>query len=129
MAFVASRLYTAQLIHHTNRPLHKPSIVQTIQMSQPKLFTPIQVGNAHLTHRVVLAPLTRARANAQHVPSKLAVEYYSQRASVPGTMLISEGVIIAAKATGMAHIPGIWSDEQIAAWKLVELCAYFSLVW
>ena len=51
-------------------------------MSSPKLFTPIKIGPYNLGHRIVLAPLTRCRANSKHVHGPLAVEYYSQRASV-----------------------------------------------
>jgi NADPH2 dehydrogenase len=46
-------------------------------------------------------------------------EYYAQRANTPGTLLISEGVFIAARAGGYANVPGIWSDDQIAEWKKV----------
>ncbi|GBE84622.1 Probable inactive dehydrogenase [Sparassis crispa] len=87
--------------------------------SAPKLFQPIKVGDMTLAHRVVLAPLTRFRANAAHVHGDLAVEYYSQRASVTGTLLIAEGTIISANAGGFAHVPGIWNDAQIAAWKRI----------
>ncbi|KAI0780587.1 NADH:flavin oxidoreductase/NADH oxidase [Trametes elegans] len=91
--------------------------------SAPKLFQPITVGDLTLAHRVVLAPLTRCRANPGHVPNDLAVEYYAQRASVPGTLLISEGTFIAAQAGGLSFsnttIPGIWSEEQVAAWKRI----------
>ncbi|KAL6298305.1 NADH:flavin oxidoreductase/NADH oxidase [Sparassis latifolia] len=87
--------------------------------SAPKLFQPIKVGDMTLAHRVVLAPLTRFRANADHVHGDLAVEYYSQRASVTGTLLIAEGTVISANAGGFAHVPGIWNDAQIAAWKRV----------
>ncbi|KAI0342407.1 FMN-linked oxidoreductase [Trametopsis cervina] len=85
--------------------------------TEPKLFTPIQVGDVTLQHRVVLAPLTRFRASKAHVHKPIAVEYYKQRASVPGTMLITEASYIAAKAGGYANVPGIYNDEQIAAWK------------
>ncbi|EPQ51259.1 FMN-linked oxidoreductase [Gloeophyllum trabeum ATCC 11539] len=85
----------------------------------PKLFQPVQVGNLTLKHHIVLAPLTRFRADDTHVHGKLAVEYYAQRASMPGTLLITEGTFIAAKAGGMPNVPGIWNDEQIAAWKEV----------
>ena len=85
----------------------------------PTLFRPIKVGSMQLAHRVVLAPMTRVRADAAHVPTDLMVEYYKQRSSVPGTLLITEAAIIAPKAGGMPHAPGIWSDAQIAAWKKV----------
>ncbi|KAH9945561.1 hypothetical protein B0H21DRAFT_433960 [Amylocystis lapponica] len=85
----------------------------------PKLCQPIEVGAVELSHRVVLAPLTRFRADAQHVHSEIAVEYYSQRASEPGSLLISEGTFIFAKAGGMHNVPGIWNDAQIAAWRKI----------
>jgi hypothetical protein len=88
--------------------------------SVPKLFQPIRVGTANLKHRVVLAPMTRTRADAQHVPGRLIQEYYKQRTSVPGTLAITEGTFIAARAAGYKNIPGIWSDEQIAGWKPVR---------
>ncbi|OSX62203.1 hypothetical protein POSPLADRAFT_1143395 [Postia placenta MAD-698-R-SB12] len=85
----------------------------------PKLFQPTKVGKTMLAHRVVMSPMTRCRANAAHVHGDLAVEYYAQRATVPGTLLITEGTIIAGKAGGYPFIPGIWSDEQVTAWKRV----------
>ncbi|EKM53294.1 uncharacterized protein PHACADRAFT_98495 [Phanerochaete carnosa HHB-10118-sp] len=88
-------------------------------MSQPKLFTPIKVGDATLQHRVVMAPLTRVRATKAHVPTPLMAEYYAQRASTPGTLIVSEGTFIAPQAGGHRHVPGIWNDEQVAGWKRV----------
>ena len=85
-----------------------------------KLFQPIKIGSITLQHRVVLAPLTRLRANSRHELGDTAEEYYSQRASVPGTLIISEGTAIVLKAGGFPNIPGIWSDEQIARWKKVR---------
>ncbi|KAJ3546905.1 hypothetical protein NM688_g5465 [Phlebia brevispora] len=84
-----------------------------------KLFTPVQVGSVPLKHRIVLAPLTRLRADAKHVPTQLVVEYYAQRASVPGTLLITESTFIAPQAGGLPFFPGIWSDAQVEAWKSV----------
>ncbi|KAF9077372.1 hypothetical protein BDP27DRAFT_1283307 [Rhodocollybia butyracea] len=83
-----------------------------------KLFQPIQVGNLLLKHRVVLAPLTRVRSDDQHVPQLPVMrDYYSQRASTPGTLLIAEGTLVDPKAGGYANVPGIWNDAQAAAWK------------
>ena len=84
-----------------------------------KLFQPIKVGNLDLTHRVVLAPLTRLRVNAQHVPNEITAEYYSQRASEPGTLLITEATLVAAKAGGYPNVPGLWNNDQIDVWKKV----------
>lgn len=87
--------------------------------STSKLFEPIQVGNVTLAHRVAFAPCTRMRATPAHVPGPLTAEYYAQRASVPGTMLITEATFIAAQAGLYPNIPGIYNDAQIAAWKEV----------
>ncbi|KAF8238006.1 FMN-linked oxidoreductase [Tricholoma matsutake] len=86
-------------------------------MSQ--LCNPIKVGNITLSHRVVLAPLTRFKATkSEHIPiSSLVIEYYSQRSCMPGSLLISKATFIAAKVGGEAYIPGIWSEEQICVWK------------
>jgi hypothetical protein len=89
--------------------------------STSKLFQPIQLGNATLQHRVVMAPVTRYRANNKHTHTDLAVQYYSARASIPGTLIISEATFIAHKASGDSfNAPGVWSDEQVAAWKRVR---------
>ncbi|KAH9476285.1 Chanoclavine-I aldehyde reductase fgaOx3 [Psilocybe cubensis] len=86
----------------------------------PALFQPIRVGDLDLSHRVVLAPLTRFRADDKHVPlPDLVAEYYAQRASIAGTLLITEATFIAPKAGGYPYVPGIWSEDQIKAWKKV----------
>ncbi|KAI9453406.1 hypothetical protein BJY52DRAFT_1289405 [Lactarius psammicola] len=83
------------------------------------LFQPLRVGTTDLQHRVVMAPLTRLRANKDHVHGELAKTYYAQRSSVPGTLIISEATFIAPQAAGYANVPGIWNDAQIAAWKTI----------
>ncbi|KAF8890992.1 hypothetical protein BD779DRAFT_1799320 [Infundibulicybe gibba] len=90
-------------------------------MSQPKLFQPIQLGRLALQHRVVLAPLTRFKSgHADHIPTvPLMKEYYTQRASTPGSLIITEATFIAAQAGGYANVPGIWSQQQIDAWKQI----------
>lgn len=84
-----------------------------------KLRTPIRIGRLDLHHRVVMAPMTRNRADSNNVPLDIVREYYAQRASVPGTLLISEGTFITQRAGGMAHVPGIWSNDQINQWKTI----------
>ncbi|KAF8313586.1 FMN-linked oxidoreductase [Clavulina sp. PMI_390] len=88
-------------------------------LANAKLFQPIKVGALNLQHRAVLAPLTRFRADKYHVHGDLAVEYYSQRASTPGTLLIAEATAISYDSSGWGHAPGIWNDAQIAAWKRI----------
>lgn len=86
-----------------------------------KLFQPIKVGDITLAHRIVLAPLTRFRANKHGVHGDLAVEYYAQRASFPGSLLISEATYISHKAEGSGpNAPGVWNEDQIAGWKRVS---------
>ncbi|CAE6507249.1 unnamed protein product [Rhizoctonia solani] len=85
----------------------------------PKLFSPFKIGDTQLSHRVIMAPLTRYRADKDHVHHDVAVEYYAQRAEIPGTLIISEATFIAPEAGGFDNIPGIWNDKQITAWKKV----------
>lgn len=103
---------------------HSPNIIPHFQSNYTHIImahlnSPIRIGALNLKHRVVLAPLTRLRADDDHVPLPIAAEYYAQRASVPGTLLISEGTFISPRAGGMPNVPGIWNDAQIAQWKNV----------
>lgn len=85
-----------------------------------RLFQPIQIGRHTLSNRIALAPLTRFRVDDNHVPNvELVKEYYAQRASYKGTLLISEATFISPRASGFKNAPGIWNDEQVAAWKQV----------
>jgi NADPH2 dehydrogenase len=89
-------------------------------MSQSNLFKPLKIGNMHLQHRIGMAPLTRLRATDDRTPTSLMKEYYTQRAAVPGTLLISEGTLIsAASAGGFSNAPGIWRDDQVEAWRSI----------
>ncbi|KAF5310223.1 hypothetical protein D9619_010253 [Psilocybe cf. subviscida] len=92
----------------------------------PALFRPIQVGELHLAHRVVMAPLTRFRADDEHVPlaADVVADYYAQRGIVPGTLLVSEATFIAPQAGGYGNAPGIWSQKQIDAWKKVTAAVH-----
>ncbi|CAM3953208.1 N-ethylmaleimide reductase, FMN-linked [Bordetella tumbae] len=83
------------------------------------LFSPLKLGAVQLTHRVVMAPLTRMRATPPgNVPNELNVEYYRQRAS-QGGLIITEGAQISPLGQGMPATPGIHSEAQIAGWKVV----------
>lgn len=86
-------------------------------MASSRLFKPLKIGNLTLSHRVGLSPLTRYRASDDHVPLEFVKEYYGQRASVPGTLLITEGVLISPEDGGHANAPGIYNQRQIDAWK------------
>jgi len=90
------------------------------------LFRPLPVGAINVGHRVVMAPLTRLRANKDHVHGELAKTYYAQRATVPGTLIVSEATLVAPQAGGYANVPGIWNDAQIAGWKTVRVPLHVS---
>jgi N-ethylmaleimide reductase len=81
------------------------------------LFTPLQAGAITLPNRVLLAPLTRARASAGHMPNALMAEYYAQRASAG--LVITECTMILPGTSAFVSEPGVYSPEQIAAWKVV----------
>ncbi len=81
------------------------------------LFIPVQVGRYTLANRMVMAPMTRSRADDAGVPSELAVTYYAQRATAG--LIISEGVFPTAMGKGYVNTPGIETEAQVAAWKPV----------
>ena len=85
------------------------------------LFTPLQVGRVTLSHRVVLAPLTRIRATKDHLHTDLGVEYYAQRSSLSGSLLITEATTIHPAAGAHIHAPYIYTDAQVQTWKKVRL--------
>ena len=82
------------------------------------LFDPITIGELTLPNRIIMAPLTRARAiGGARVPNALMAQYYTQRASAG--LILSEATAVTAQGVGYADTPGIWSDEQVEGWKLV----------
>src|SRR6476646_3999498 len=91
---------------------------ESIDMSQNKLFAPFKLGPITLPNRLVMAPLTRNRAVPPGmVPSPLAVDYYAQRASAG--LLITEASQVSQQGQGYQDTPGIYSKEQVAAWRKV----------
>src|SRR6266567_9380814 len=99
----------------------------------PSLFDPIQVGDLHLPNRVFMAPLTRLRGTPDHIPTPNMVEYFSQRASAG--LIISEGIPVDPFGVGYANVPGLWSQEQVEAWKPVTAAVHkagghiYSQIW
>lgn len=83
----------------------------------PTLFDPLAVGDLTLPNRVIMAPLTRLRADAGHVPNALMAKYYAQRASAG--LIITEGVPVSPQGVGYEGVPGIWSKDQTEGWKQV----------
>src|ERR1039457_209766 len=90
----------------------------TSNTKQQPLFTPVRMGNLELRNRIVMAPLTRMRANNPgHAPTELHAEYYAQRASAG--LIIGECTEVSPDAYGWADTPGIWSREQVREWRVV----------
>lgn len=83
----------------------------------PSLFDPITLGAVDAPNRILMAPLTRGRADRDAVPTDMMVEYYTQRASAG--LIISEATGISREGLGWPFAPGLWTDAQVAAWKPV----------
>jgi N-ethylmaleimide reductase len=83
-----------------------------------KLFEPYHSGNLSLKNRMVIAPMTRRRAENEHLaPNDLIVEYYEQRASAG--LIVTEGSQVSPEGYGYTFTPGCYSDEQVEGWKKV----------
>ena len=86
------------------------------------LFDPVQLGAVAAPNRILMAPLTRARATRAHVPTPIMADYYRQRASAG--LIISEAVGVSQQGLGWPHAPGLWSAEQVDAWKPVTAAVH-----
>ena len=81
------------------------------------LFDPIKLGDLQLPNRIIMAPLTRCRADEGRVPNALMAEYYVQRASAG--LILSEATSVSPMGVGYPDTPGIWNDEQVRGWNNV----------
>jgi len=87
------------------------------------MFDPIVVGDLTLKNRVIMAPLTRARAiGGGRVPNALMTEYYVQRASAG--LILTEATSVTPQGVGYENTPGIWSDEQVEGWKQITAAVH-----
>lgn len=86
-------------------------------MTDKSLFEPYTLGSLTLSNRIVMAPLTRNRAGSGLIPSEFATTYYAQRASAG--LIITEATQVSAQAQGYQNTPGIYTLEQIEAWRKV----------
>ena len=78
------------------------------------LFDPLKLGSLELPNRIIMAPLTRCRADAGRVPNALMAEYYVQRASAG--LILSEATSVTPMGVGYPDTPGIWSEDQVRGW-------------
>ncbi len=81
------------------------------------LLSPFDLRGLPLKNRVVMAPMTRSRAGQERLPNSLMAEYYAQRASAG--LIITEATVVSVQAIGWPNTPGIYSNEQAEAWKMV----------
>jgi len=83
----------------------------------PTLFNSLALGAIELPNRILMAPLTRARAGREGVPNELMARYYAQRAGAG--LIISEATGISREGLGWPNAPGLWNEKQVEGWKLV----------
>ncbi|KAJ9609721.1 hypothetical protein H2200_006049 [Cladophialophora chaetospira] len=88
-------------------------------MAESRLFKPLRIGTVETKHRIVMPAASRMRATDDHIPTDLMLEYYTQRAAVPGTLIITEANLVSPEHSGYTNAPGIWNAEQIAAWRKI----------
>ncbi len=81
------------------------------------LFEPFDLGTLHLRNRIVMAPMTRSRATADHIPTELMATYYEQRSTAG--LIITEGTSPSPDGLGYARIPGMYTQNHVAAWRNV----------
>lgn len=84
-------------------------------MSADALFQPLTIGTLASPNRVIMAPLTRARADEDHVPTAMQGVYYAQRADAG--LIVSEATAVDPLGMGWYRAPGIWSDAMVAGWR------------
>lgn len=87
-------------------------------MHHASLFTPVSLGALALPNRIVMAPLTRCRADAAHVPTEIMATYYAQRATA-GLVVAEATMAIEGHSAFGGREPGIYSDAQVVAWRQV----------
>ena len=85
--------------------------------TSPALLSPFDLKGLPLRNRVVMAPLTRARAGADRMPNALMAQYYVQRATAG--LIIAEATVVSEQGNGWVDTPGIYNDAQTQAWKQV----------
>src|SRR5512136_3327399 len=86
------------------------------------LLSPFDLHGLALRNRVVMAPLTRARAGRERVPNELMAEYYTQRASAG--LIITEATVISEQGLGWVDSPGIYNDAQEAGWRKIAVALH-----
>ena len=100
----------------------QPGAAPASDAASSDLFQPVQAGPVTLSNRIVMAPLTRSRAGTGDTPRQLNATYYEQRATAG--LIISEASQISRQGKGYAFTPGIYTDAQVAGWRLVTAAVH-----
>lgn len=87
-----------------------------------RLFEPVILGELSLPNRIIMAPMTRCRAGEERIPNALMASYYAQRASAG--LMLTEATVVSAQGIGYTGTPGIWSQAQVAGWRLVTAAVH-----
>jgi N-ethylmaleimide reductase len=86
-------------------------------MAMTQIFNPTALGGVEIKNRLVMAPMTRSRAQADGTPGDLAAEYYAQRAGVG--LIIAESTQPSDNGPGYLMTPGIYTDSHVDGWRKV----------
>jgi N-ethylmaleimide reductase len=108
----------AVCVRRQYKPFHTPSRISPMTSDTLQLFQPTRIGDIDVANRVVMAPLTRSRADeaAGDIPgSEMNITYYRQRSNAG--LIISEGTQVSPQGKGYMATPGIYSEEQVEGWK------------
>jgi N-ethylmaleimide reductase len=97
--------------------MDKPPAASAAHPSASRLFEPVRLGPLLLPHRIIMAPMTRKRADAADAPHALHVDYYAQRASA--ALIVTEATQVSPQGKGYPGTPGIHSAAQVAGWRAV----------
>lgn len=87
-----------------------------------ELLSPLHTNRISFKNKVVMAPLTRSRSTADHIPTDIMIQYYEQRAGAG--LIITEGTAPSPNGVGYPRIPGIYNEEQIRAWKPITMAVH-----
>tara|TARA_R110001592_G_scaffold363372_1_gene686085 strand:- start:204714 stop:205808 length:1095 start_codon:yes stop_codon:yes gene_type:complete len=93
-----------------------------MQKPAADIFSAVSLGGLTLANRIVMAPMTRSRADSDAVPTEMMVDYYAQRASAG--LIISEGIAPSANGLGYCRTPGLFNEAQVDAWSRVTAAVH-----
>lgn len=88
-------------------------------MVQSRLWKPLKIADVEVKHRIGMPALSRFRGTDDHTATPMMKEYYNQRSQVSGTLIVTEAGLISPGSGGYPNAPGVWREEQVAAWRTI----------